>query len=88
MTVAGGPGGSGVLQAVVKSRQMQAIIDSPDGHYFDIIGFDPRGVGHTTTKLECFPDYISRQYWASSAWAEGMLGSSNTSLGIRWARQQ
>ncbi len=43
---------------VAKGRQMQTIIDSPDGHYFDIIGFDPRGVGHTTPKLEYYPDYI------------------------------
>ncbi|KAK7993390.1 spindle pole body-associated protein sad1 [Apiospora arundinis] len=85
----GGPGGSGVTQVVSHGKNMQTIIDSDHGGlHFDMIGFDPRGVGFSTPKLECFPDYLSRQYWVSTAKAEGMLGSSNISFGIRWARRQ
>ena len=89
MHFTGGPGGSGVLQAIRKGHYMQTIIDAPErGRYFDIIGFDPRGIGYTTPKLECFPDYLSRQYWVSTSKAEGLLRSSNTSWGVKWARWQ
>lgn len=70
---AGGPGGSGVEQALLFGRDMQTIIDGetdpalPTGpanlsaRYFDIIGFDPRGVNNTTPGFSCFPDSFSQR---------------------------
>jgi hypothetical protein len=50
------------------------------GQFFDIIGFDPRGIGYTTLKLECFPDYPSRQYWTVQGATGEAIPSTNASL--------
>ena len=57
----GGPGGSGVASARIYGRPLQTMVDgayadgsttyvsdSPNALYFDIIGWDPRGVDNTT----------------------------------------
>ncbi|KAK4493934.1 hypothetical protein PRZ48_015120 [Zasmidium cellare] len=57
----GGPGASGVSWVESSGQVIQTIVDaayfngsadyvsdSPDARYFDIIGFDPRGVGNST----------------------------------------
>lgn len=95
---AGGPGGSGVEQALLFGRDMQTIIDGetdpalPTGpanlsaRYFDIIGFDPRGVNNTTPGFSCFPDSFSQRNWELQVEADGMLGSSDDSLMRNWQR--
>jgi hypothetical protein len=42
----------------------------------------------TTPKLECFADYLSRQYWQITAAAEGALASGNVSFASKLARGQ
>lgn len=49
----GGPGGSGNNFVAALFEQWQA---SPINERFDIVGFDPRGVGATTPRAECFTD--------------------------------
>lgn len=49
----GGPGASGVDFV---SAGAGAAISTLTGGLYDIIGWDPRGVGATTPKLHCFPD--------------------------------
>lgn len=46
----GGPGGSGVAIAISMGRQIQKIV----GEDQDIIGFDPRGIGATVPRTDCF----------------------------------
>ncbi|PLB36887.1 putative proteinase [Aspergillus candidus] len=91
----GGPGGSGVFQALVAGRGLQTIVDakSNPGHnttgtarYFDIIGFDPRGVNNTTPGFSCFPNTFAQRNWELQAEADGMLGSSRDSLMRNWQR--
>jgi pimeloyl-ACP methyl ester carboxylesterase len=54
--------------------------------YFDIIGFDPRGVGSTTPVISCFPDYPSRKLWYLQSQDDGLLGSSDAAYPLAWAR--
>ncbi|KAF4181789.1 hypothetical protein CNMCM8927_002666 [Aspergillus lentulus] len=94
----GGPGGSGVGQALMFGRDMQMIVDAEtdpalptktahlSARYFDIIGFDPRGVNNTTPGFSCFPNLFSQRNWELQAEADGMLGSSHDSLMRNWQR--
>ena len=80
----GGPGGPGTVQAFEAGRDLQLIIDAEadpketgaearEGtgtKYFDIIGFDPRGVGSTTPPVMCFPDPVSQRNWELQVSAE------------------
>ncbi|KAJ5919828.1 Peptidase S33 tripeptidyl aminopeptidase-like C-terminal [Penicillium verhagenii] len=93
-----GPGGPGTLQALLSGRNLQTIIDAEsdpssgekhsDDRYFDVIGFDPRGVGHTTPAVTCFPDGSSQRSWELAVEAEGMIGSSENALQNSWQRTQ
>ncbi|MFD6895627.1 alpha/beta hydrolase [Rhodococcus sp. NPDC060086] len=49
----GGPGGSGMLQAATASVGLK---DTPIAQRFDVVGFDPRGVGASTPTIDCFTD--------------------------------
>ncbi|KAL6249092.1 hypothetical protein RBB50_004155 [Rhinocladiella similis] len=90
----GGPGGSGVAKLLLHGSLMQQVADSDKAvdeaaesdKYFDIIGFDPRGVNHSTPILTCFPDSFARQTWNLQTLAEGLLGSSEGSLRTGWRR--
>lgn len=90
----GGPGGSGVAKVLLHGEPIQQIVDShrslnestDSDKYFDIIGFDPRGVNSSTPILACFPDNFARQSWNLQTRAEGILGSSEGSLRVGWRR--
>ncbi|TFK81819.1 alpha/beta-hydrolase [Polyporus arcularius HHB13444] len=47
----GGPGASGVSLATVDGGLLQQVV----GEEYDIIGFDPRGIGLTEPATKCFP---------------------------------
>uniref|UniRef100_A0A093W186 Putative hydrolase n=2 Tax=Talaromyces marneffei PM1 TaxID=1077442 RepID=A0A093W186_TALMA len=94
----GGPGGSGVAQALTTGRNLQTIVDADidflteshkhnDSFYFDIIGFDPRGVNNTTPQFSCFPSLLSKVNFGLQAEADGILGSSADSLMRNWQRR-
>lgn len=93
----GGPGGSGVAKVLHHGALIQQIVDSArdvedfestssTDKYFDIIGFDPRGINNSTPLLTCFPDGFARQTWNLQVQAEGLLGSSEGSLRTAWRR--
>lgn len=60
----GGPGGVGTSFAATTAA---ALARSPITEHFDLIGFDPRGVGASTPTVECFDD---AQYLAGDARTE------------------
>lgn len=81
---------------MLSGRNLQTIVDAEgdpttdefnaDDKYFDIIGFDPRGVGSTTPTVACFPDPMAQRNWELQVEAEGILGSSVDSLARNWQR--
>ncbi|KAI1753457.1 Alpha/Beta hydrolase protein [Xylaria castorea] len=85
----GGPGGSGVVFTQARATSLQLLV----GDQHDIIGFDPRGVGASTPKADCFastnsPDgvlgrnvaYMNRLTWSTSGQEIGLTNSSNVAL--------
>lgn len=86
------------MQAFESGRNLQLIVDADANpndiggetidKYFDIIGFDPRGVGSTTPPVMCFPDPVSQRNWELQVAAEGMLGSGSDSLLRNWQRNE
>ncbi|KAI7971346.1 hypothetical protein EIK77_002458 [Talaromyces pinophilus] len=89
--------GSGVAEALITGRNLQTIVDADidflaeklgehDSLYFDIIGFDPRGVNNTTPQFSCFPSLLSKVNFGLQAEADGILGSSADSLMRNWQR--
>ncbi|MEV6279605.1 alpha/beta hydrolase [Nocardia sp. NPDC051832] len=49
----GGPGGPGMSMAAAGAKNLA---ESPITERFDLIGFDPRGVGASTPAIDCFSD--------------------------------
>ena len=94
----GGPGGSGTEFLRKHGETIRTIIDSdvdpsgpyndPSLKYYDILGFDPRGVNNTTPRLSCFPTPLSRDLWMLQSSAEGIIGSSDASFSNIWARAE
>jgi pimeloyl-ACP methyl ester carboxylesterase len=89
----GGPGGPGAAVALFLAQALQQIIDSnvdtvspsSDARYFDIIGFDPRGIGWTEPVARCMPDQPSSWSWSLREQTEGLVGSSDAALGRLWS---
>lgn len=90
----GGPGESGIHQVLEGGPDYQIILDSSlsvneydeSAKYFDILGFDPRGVNNTTPRLHCFPDPFNQQAWALQHSDFSLLWESEVVIGLEWAR--
>lgn len=86
----GGPGGSGIEYAVGAWKMLRRSVDSkdiddPNGEYFDILSFDPRGVGFSTPNVHCFTDSALDQGWQLRIMEEGVLGASDATFGRLWS---
>ncbi|KAF2156373.1 hypothetical protein K461DRAFT_310843 [Myriangium duriaei CBS 260.36] len=84
----GGPGGSGVSFVLGAGLAFRTLLDArPDsnGSYFDMIGFDPRGVGLTEPAVNCHGDATAVQSFALRSIEEGLLTSSDAALGRLWS---
>ncbi|KAJ7499974.1 TAP-like protein-domain-containing protein [Mycena latifolia] len=80
----GGPGGSGVELVVNKGSHISTIV----GPEFDVIGFDPRGISHSTPRVSFFQSRIERELWATNADDTKVtsLNASEDALAREWAR--
>ncbi|KAI1351739.1 Alpha/Beta hydrolase protein [Xylaria sp. FL0043] len=91
----GGPGGSGVVFAQARATSLQLLA----GDQHDVIGFDPRGVGASTPKADCFASpnspngvlgrnvaYMNRLTWLLGAEGIGLTNSSDVALTLLDAR--
>lgn len=86
----GGPGGSGIEYVVGAGERLRHSVDSPTiddphGKYFDIMSFDPRGVGFTTPNVHCFADSGLSKGWSLRVMEEGILGASDATFGRLWS---
>jgi pimeloyl-ACP methyl ester carboxylesterase len=89
----GGPGGPGALFTVLVGQSLQDIVDpevnpdirSADLKYYDILGFDPRGIGETEPAANCMADRAASWSWTLREDTEGILGSSDAALGRLWS---
>lgn len=82
----GGPGGSGI-GLLLGGRGFEKIVDAntTDGKFYDLVSFDPRGVGETRPAAICSEDPVIAQSFALRVMEEGVLGSSDASLGRLWS---
>ncbi|TFK22816.1 hypothetical protein FA15DRAFT_671144 [Coprinopsis marcescibilis] len=76
----GGPGGSGV-DLVVRAAPLFSVILGPQ---FDVVGFDPRGVGISTPGPSYFNNSIQRTVFSQRS--EGII--SDSGVGRFWAKAQ
>ncbi|KAI7490048.1 hypothetical protein KC351_g838 [Hortaea werneckii] len=56
--------------------------------YFDIIGFDPRGINNSRPVLNCFPNHLESAARTIEEHAHGMIGTSDTSFDYLWASKR
>jgi pimeloyl-ACP methyl ester carboxylesterase len=83
----GGPGGSGVQLVFAGGSEISAVIDSDrkDGKVYDVLSFDPRGIGRSTPAVSCFENSAEAQSWQLRLGEQGLLGVSDASLGRLWS---
>ncbi|KAF4123019.1 Proteinase [Geosmithia morbida] len=83
----GGPSASGVVHTLLRGEIFQEIADASEddeqGLFFDVIGFDPRGIGYTTPKLVCFPDNLSRHHWNIQGSSSEAISSTKASFAAK-----
>ncbi|KAJ6558054.1 TAP-like protein-domain-containing protein [Mycena capillaripes] len=78
----GGPGGSGVDFIANAGSALAQII----GPAFDIVGFDPRGIAHSTPRVSFFETDVERYLWGNPGLTD--VNASSDALGRFWARAQ
>lgn len=54
----GGPGGAGTEMALLFGKSIQDLLDGKK--HYEILGFDPRGIGRTTPSASCYTENLSR----------------------------
>ncbi|PTB66068.1 hypothetical protein BBK36DRAFT_1203627 [Trichoderma citrinoviride] len=54
----GGPGGSGVDFLLSMGRYLRYTADKPGRRHYEIISFDPRGIGRTVPASDCFENNV------------------------------
>ncbi|KAI0113867.1 alpha/beta-hydrolase [Hypoxylon sp. NC0597] len=69
----GGPGGSGVQYVLESGKLLQGIADG--NKHYEILSFDPRGVGLTEPRADCYNDEFSRAVTNIELRAMGPLDS-------------
>ena len=94
----GGPGVSGTSAALSSGPGFQRMFDTledpsltkgnENARYYDIVGFDPRGIGYSLPSATCFETDMQRAEWNLRMAAAGILGSSNYAVADEWGRRR
>lgn len=54
LTNPGGPGGSGVELLLSSGKSLRDVLDKPGRRHYEMMSFDPRGIGSSTPRANCF----------------------------------
>ncbi|CAD0085682.1 unnamed protein product [Aureobasidium vineae] len=86
----GGPGAHGVQFGLRVGEQISSLLDAHEdddkGKHFDLISFDPRGIGLSTPRVACFQgNPILEQVWGIRDWELGSFSASDIAFGRLWA---
>lgn len=74
----GGPGGPGIRLATHGAREL---IKTRLGPHYDLIGFDPRGIGQTTPKVTCFESQASMdEFYRNTVFELGFTQPPNITI--------
>ncbi|KAH9915043.1 uncharacterized protein BXZ73DRAFT_81473 [Epithele typhae] len=69
----GGPGGSGTNYIQRRGKDMSTIL----GPSYDILSFDPRGIGFTVPRIDCFDSKSQRDIWETQE-GHALIGTANS----------
>lgn len=86
ITNPGGPGGSGIEQALQISQRLQDLLDGPK--YYEILSFDPRGIFHSKPNAYCFDNAVEAEIWYEQKRASGGLADGEYPLKYNWAAEE
>ncbi|KAG6848122.1 hypothetical protein H0H93_003224 [Arthromyces matolae] len=77
----GGPGGSGIDFALRAGEPISAIV----GPQFDLVGFDPRGIGRSTPGASFYETALERELWSGASSGFEVINASSDGLARAWA---
>lgn len=77
----GGPGASGTTLIQRSGDKISKMV----GPEFDILGFDPRGIGATTPRAQCFSSNAQYKIWDLD---EPLLNATDHSIPLARSREQ
>lgn len=74
LTNPGGPGGSGVEFLLRDGKGLRAVLDKPGRRHYEVVSFDPRGIGSSRPRANCFAhDMLGRDAAALELRGRGSL---------------
>lgn len=84
ITNPGGPGGSGTEYLLNSGNVLQSIIDIPGQKHYEYISFDPRGVGASEPRVNCYPaNHMARAAKGLELLAGGAVSLSPASFAFQ-----
>ncbi|KAK1013050.1 hypothetical protein LTS01_000863 [Friedmanniomyces endolithicus] len=81
----GGPGGSGIGFLRGSGDGIRKTVDVKEHKYYDLLSFDPRGVGETTPAVDCIKSPALDHAWQLRVMEEGIFEASDAAIGRLWA---
>lgn len=81
----GGPGGAGTDFIPALGRHMQVTFDIPDEKHYEILSWDPRGVGYSEPRADCYPgNEPARNMAMYEVRAAGGSGRDNRTIPLQY----
>ncbi|KAH8670493.1 TAP-like protein-domain-containing protein [Ilyonectria robusta] len=74
----GGPGIPGIPFMLARANQLRTMIDN--NRHYEIVSFDPRGIGFSTPQSQCFQSALARDSMALQLRGAGSLDQGNHAL--------